>query len=592
VIDFAQPVYFALLLVVAGMVYGAWRLVRWRAAARRDLAGPQAQHWPASAFWGRTLLLLAAAVLVALAAARPQWGKTERFREREGVDFVIALDISKSMEGADVQPSRLAVAQEQLVRLVEAERGSRIGLVFFAGNAFLRSPLTSDTQAMTQLIRRANQEIGLTRVGSDLGAALDVAAVILAAGEENRGKAVILVSDGEDFAGTFAAKTAELQAKGIAVHTAGVGTAQGARLFDRAANGSLIPHLDTSGQPAVTRLNEATLRAIADAGGGSYRLLDAGTDALLDLRVDLRRLNPTPIGDERLVIPVERYQYFLAVALVLLVASWFLPARLPLPALPRIRGVRPHPGLALLLVAVLIGACGSSDSLRDQNRDANRLFESGDFEGALAAYEELLAERPDVPELSYNAGNALHRLEDYDRAIAETQRGLPPDQVDLGVATYFSLGNHLLQLGRYQEAYTAYRAALLLDPTDQDSKFNLEVALLALNGDVQPGDPNNQGQGTGTPQPGNGTPQSGEGTPQVGEGTPGPGASPAPGTGVGTPNPTPGSAESLQRTLEEALAGIDEELTFEEAIEILDLLRQEQQVPRAGPGAGPAGPDY
>jgi tetratricopeptide (TPR) repeat protein len=341
----------------------------------------------------------------------------------------------------------------------------------------------------------------------------------------------------------------------------------------------------------VTRLNEATLRAIADASGGSYRLLDAGNDALLDLRVDLRRLNPTPIGDERLVIPIERYQYLLGAALVLLVASWFLPARLPLPALPRVRGVRPHPGLALLLFAIFTGACGSSDSLRDQNRDANRLFESGDFEGALAAYEELLAERPDVPELSYNAGNALHRLEDYERAIAETQRGLPPDQVDLGVATYFSLGNHLLQLGRFQEAYTAYRAALLLDPTDEDSKFNLEVAILALNGDVQPGDPNNQGQG-GTPQPGNGTPQTGEGTPQAGEGTPGPGASPEPGTGVGTPNPTPGSAESLQRTLEEALAGIDEELTFEEAIEILDLLRQEQQIPRAGPGSGPAGPDY
>jgi Ca-activated chloride channel family protein len=591
-IDFAQPVYFALLIVVAGMFYGAWRLVRWRAAARRDFAGPQAQRWPASAFWGRTVLLLGAAVLVALAAARPQWGKTERFREREGVDFVIALDISKSMEGADVQPSRLAVAQEQLVHLVEAERGSRIGLVFFAGNAFLRSPLTSDTQAMTQLIRRADQEIGLTRVGSDLGAALDVAAVILAAGDENRGKAVILVSDGEDFGGTFAAKAAELQAKGIAVHTAGVGTAQGARLFDRAPNGTLTPHLDTSGQPAVTRLNEATLRTVAEAGGGSYRFLDAGTDALLDLRVDLRRLNPTPIGDERVVSSVERYQYFLGAALALLVASWFLPARLPLPALPRLRAVRPHPGLALLLVAALIGACGSSDSLRDRNRDANRLFESGDFEGALAAYEELLAERPDVPELSYNAGNALHRLEAYERAIAETQRGLPPDQVDLGVATYFSLGNHLLQLGRYQEAYTAYRTALLLDPTDEDSKFNLEVALLALNGDVQPGNPNNQGQGSGTPQPGNGTPQPGEGTPQAGEGTPRPGASPEPGTGAGTPNPTPGSAQSLQRTLEEALAGIDEELTFEEAIKILDLLRQEQQAPRAGPGSGPSGPDY
>ena len=590
-IDFAQPSYLALFAVVAAMVYGAWRLNRWRALARRDFAGPQAQRWPASAFWSRTLLLLAAALLVALAAARPQWGKTERFREREGVDFVIALDISRSMEAADVLPSRLAVAQEELVSLVEAERGSRIGLVFFAGSAFLRSPLTSDTQAMVQLIRRANQEAGLTRVGSDLGAALDVAGLILAASDENRGKAVILVSDGEDFGGSFATKAAELQAKGVAVYTAGVGTAQGARIFDRSPAGTLTPHLDANGQPVLTRLNESTLRAVAEAGGGNYRLVGPTSDTLLDLRIDLRRLDPTPIGDERLVIPVERYQLFLGAALVLLVLSWFLPARLALPSLVRVRAARPQPGLALLLVALLVGACGSSDTLRGQNRDANRLYEAGDFEGALAAYQELLAERPDVAELSYNAGNTLHRLGNYERAIDETQRGLPPDEVQLGVATYFALGNHLLQLGRFEEAYAAYRAALLLDRTDLDSKHNLEIALLALNGVIEPGGPGDQGQTDGTPEPGEGTPQPGEGTPQAGEGTPQPGSSPQPGSGSGTPNPTPGSAESFQRTLEEALKGIDEDLTFEEAIAILDLLRQQQQTPRS-PGFGASGPDY
>jgi len=375
------------------------------------------------------------------------------------------------------------------------------------------------------------------------------------------------------------------------VYTAGVGTAQGARIFDRSPAGTLTPHLDANGQPVLTRLNESTLRAVAEAGGGNYRLVGPTSDTLLDLRIDLRRLDPTPIGDERLVIPVERYQLFLGAALVLLVLSWFLPARLALPSLVRVRAARPQPGLALLLVALLVGACGSSDTLRGQNRDANRLYEAGDFEGALAAYQELLAERPDVAELSYNAGNTLHRLGNYERAIDETQRGLPPDEVQLGVATYFALGNHLLQLGRFEEAYAAYRAALLLDRTDLDSKHNLEIALLALNGVIEPGGPGDQGQTDGTPEPGEGTPQPGEGTPQVGEGTPQPGSSPQPGSGSGTPNPTPGSAESFQRTLEEALKGIDEDLTFEEAIAILDLLRQQQQTPRS-PGFGASGPDY
>jgi Ca-activated chloride channel family protein len=591
VIDFVQPGLFILFVVAGAIFYAAWRLYRWRQRARSAFAGPQAQRWPLSSFWPRIGLLLAAAVLLVFAAARPQWGSSERFREREGVDFVIALDISKSMEASDVQPTRLAAAQDEIVRLVEAERGSRIGLVFFAGSAFLRSPLTSDTQAMVQLVRRANQEIGLTRVGSDLGAALDVAGLILAAGEENRGKAVILVSDGEDHAGNFTAKASELQGKGITVYTAGIGTPQGARLFDRAPSGALVPHVDARGQPVVSRLNEATLRAIADAGGGDYRAIAPGSNALLGLRSDLRRLDPTPIEDERSLVPVERYQLFVAAALVLLVASWFLPARFSAPVLARLRAARPQTGLAVILVALIAGACSGGDSISDRNRDANRLFESGDFEGALAAYQELLAERPDIAELSYNAGNALHRLQNFERAIAETQRGLPPEEVELGVATYFSLGNHLLNLGRFEEAYQAYRAALLIDPTDIDSKHNLEIALFALGVDPEPGP--NQGQGDGTPQPGQeDTPQAGEGTPQPGQGTPQAGGSPQPGTGVGTPPPTPGNSESLQRTLEEALRGIDEELTFEEAIAILDLLRQRQQSPRPGAGSGPAGPDY
>jgi tetratricopeptide (TPR) repeat protein len=104
-----------------------------------------------------------------------------------------------------------------------------------------------------------------------------------------------------------------------------------------------------------------------------------------------------------------------------------LPSRLP--------SLRARPGLALVLLALVVGACGG-ESLRSQNADANRLFAEGDYEGALAAYEALLADRPDVPELSLNAGNTLHRLEAFDRAVSETQRALPPRSTKLGAATF------------------------------------------------------------------------------------------------------------------------------------------------------------
>jgi len=461
---------------------------------------------------------------------------------------------------------------------------------------------------MVQLIQRADSEVGLTRVGSDLGAALQVAGTILSATEEDRGKAIILVSDGEDFAGTYAERAQDLSERGITVLTAGVGTPGGATLFEETREGELEVKLDESGLPVVSRLDDSTLMEIAEITGGRYETISADASDLLDLSLDLRSLDPTPISADRSVIPIERFQIFVAGALVLLVGAWFLPARVPL---PRLRRVRPHPAFAVLLLALLVGACGGSepetdeDTIRARNDEANELYAAGDYAGALAIYQELVAERPDIDELSYNAGNALHRLQSYERAISSTSRALPPRDFDLGADTYYALGNHLLFLGRLEQAYIAYREALLLDPGDEDAKHNLELVIrLALAEESQspaaqqPPGPNDGaspppgGPGEGTPSPGAGEPQPGEpgGSPQAGSPQPGDtGSAPIP----GTPQATPGTTTSgSNRTLEEALAGIDEDVSFEEAIEILDLLREQRQQPRTSPGGSPSGPDY
>jgi Ca-activated chloride channel family protein len=600
-IAFGSPAYFALGLLVMLMTYAVYRIVRWRRSAREAFAGPQAQRWPASSFWPRTILLLEAAIIIVIAAARPQWGHIDRTREVSGIDLVIALDVSQSMTATDVSPSRIDVAEQNLVTLVQSQRGSRFGLVLFAGSSILRSPLTSDSQAMEQLIQRAGHEAGLTNSGSDLGSALQQAGLILAA-SENTGRAVILVSDGEDFQNTYTAEAQKLQSQGVAVFTAGVGTPQGSGLVDvNPVSGTSTPKLDANGTPVVTRLNEDSLKAIAQAGGGGYTRLSGDSTSLLSLRNDLTRLDQTPLGTETQKLPVERFQIFTGAAIVLLLLSWFIPSSLSLGSLTRLRRLRPHPSMALVLVALIAGACGTSDTLRDHNEAANRLYEAGDYQGALSRYQELLAERPDIEQFSYNEGNTLNRLKQYERAVDETQRALPPTDPPLGADTYYALGNHLFALGRFQEAYVAYRNALRLNPADPDAKYNLELSLLfAANPGMQPNNGQNPGDGgtpqpgeangNGTPQPGEGTPGAGEGTPEPGEGTPQPGQSPEPG---GTPGGegSPQDAQAIQRALEDALKGIDENLTPEQAIQILDLLRQQQEQ-QAGPGGSTNGPDY
>lgn len=590
---FGSPESLALFAVVGVILALIVWLTRWQRRARQEFAGGQAARWSSSASILPFALLIAAAVSLVVAAARPQWGDSQVQREIQGIDLVIVLDVSQSMLATDAQPTRLALAQDELIRLVDSLRGHRIGLVFFAGTSIVRSPLSTDTHSISEIIRRAETEMGIVRAGSDLGAGLQQAGLILDA-SESPGKAVLIVSDGEDHVGQAAEQAAALASRGISVFAAGVGTPQGSPVQERTLFGETRIRTGPDGTPIVTRLDEGTLRAIAEAGGGRYIRLTS-QNRLAFLRDDLLRLEQTPSGEQVQRVPIERFQYFAGLAFVLLCLAWLLPA--PLPAVLRrfqLRGLAPRPGIAMLVLALLFGAaCGRTDSLRADNEAANRLYEAGAYQAALDAYQRLLVQRPDIDELSYNVGNALHRLGSYERALAETRRALPPTSVALGAKTWYAIGNHLLALDRLEEAFEAYRSALLLEPNDADAKHNLEYVLLRLNQRQQPPLPGEPA--VGPPQPGDSEPQPG---PQGGNEGDEPGQQEGQPQGDGQGGeapPQPGqqlSPAEAQRSLAEALAGLEEEISPEEAIRILDLLRQLRQTQQPGRQNPAGGPDW
>jgi Ca-activated chloride channel family protein len=578
------------LLAVEALAIGFVALGFWRRRASRAFGGERAASAGTRAFWLKATLVVIAATIAVIAMARPQWGSREFSREQQGVDVVIVLDISASMTATDSQPSRLGLAQTQLRALLDGIRGNRVGLVFFAGSSLVRSPLSTDTAAIAEIIDGAAGEPRLIRVGSDLGAALEQAGRILDV-SESPGKAVVIVSDGEDHGGTAQAKASELASRGITVHAAGVGSARGSTLVERTLSGQSRVKVDAGGQPVISRLNEGVLQGVASAGGGRYLHIDE--TPLLSLREDLDNLQQTPLGEQTQRVPVERLQVLVGAALVVLLLAWFVPNPLPRLALPRLGALRPRRGLALVLLALFLGACAEEgDSVRSRNLEANRLYEDGRFEEALSAYQSLQAERPDLPELSYNAGNTLHRLQRFDRAIAETQRALPPTTIELGAATYFALGNHYFAQQDLENAFESYKSALLLDPDDGDAKWNLELVLFLMNQQQQPPQgqqpqPSEQGEGQEPPPGSEQAPEPGEpGEPQPGESQQQP--STQPGNGEGEPS----QAQILQE-LRDALRGIDEDLTVEEAVRILELLQQREQAqPRQAPGTPSGGPDY
>ncbi|MDE2697151.1 MAG: VWA domain-containing protein, partial [Chloroflexota bacterium] len=345
-IEFANPLALLWLLAVAPAVAAAWYASKLRQRTD-DAFGGSAALRPRHSPWRRPLqlgLLLAALILAAVGVARPQWGAEERELTRLGVDVAIALDISRSMTTQDVQPSRAEVAAWGLSEMLAHLRGDRVGLVTFAGEAFQRSPLTLDLDPLTQLIARSQNEAALVAQGTDLGAALSSAIDLLDVDDPADTQVVVLISDGEDVAGDVDGAVERANDLGIRVYTVAVGTAEGGRMpaDDRG----------TSHRPSLVDVE--MLSSIATRTGGNVR----GLDAIAGLAVEFQRLRRSAFDEGANQAPIDRFQWFLGGALVLLVAqSWIAQGTR---TAAQVAAPRVVLGGASLLAALLVAACGSA----------------------------------------------------------------------------------------------------------------------------------------------------------------------------------------------------------------------------------------
>jgi Ca-activated chloride channel family protein len=238
-------------------------------------------------------LSLGGLALLALALAQPQCGTRSELSRRYGADVVIVLDVSRSMEARDVRPSRLERARLEVGALLDRLKGDRVGVVVFAGEAFVQCPLTTDYEA-ARLFLRAVGPGSVPQQGTAMANALAGARELLESAERgSRGKVVLLVSDGEDHDGGVLDAAGALAAAGVRLHVLGVGTPEGALIPVVDDRGEVTGYRrDRRGDRITTRLDEATLRLVADRGGG--RLFHVGepgrgVDALAAALEELER---------------------------------------------------------------------------------------------------------------------------------------------------------------------------------------------------------------------------------------------------------------------------------------------------------------
>lgn len=433
---------------------------------------------------GRSMLrgsLLALALVSMLAGlAGPRWGFSWEEVERRGVDVVVALDLSRSMLSEDAKPNRLAAAKREMRDLIDLLEGDRVGLVVFAGTALVQCPLTLDYGAFSVFLDQLNPN-SVPIGGTDLAAAVRTATDTFVK-EEHSGRAVLLITDGEDHGAELRKAAAEAKAQGVHVFVVGMGSPEGVPVPD--GQGGFVKE---AGRVVLSKLDEAGLKELALTTGGSYV---RSTEGDMDLRKiyleDIKQtLQSRSLSSSRQKRWEERYQPFLLLALLLLVLESTVgpPRRKREASEGRSRSGSASSTAALFAGALALGSLLSPSpayagwfSSSDPSHLGHAAFDDGRFSEALAEWLRAQTATPSDRRIDYNVGQAHYRLEDYPAAESSFRAATASPDPALSGDAWYGAGNSAFQQGRYPEAIAAFEECLEVRPDDEDAEANRSLA--------------------------------------------------------------------------------------------------------------------
>lgn len=442
----------------------------------------------------KRLLLVASVALIFIALARPHWGYEWSEETRSGLDVLIAVDCSKSMLTDDVKPDRIERAKLAVEDFAERLPDNRLGLIAFAGDAFLECPLSLDHEAFLDAVRDLDTDT-IPRPGTDVAAAIDEAADALKS-QPNNLKFLILVTDGEDLEGRAIDAARAVAKEGLKIYTVGVGTPEGGLIPQRDDNGGVTFLRDANNDVVHSHLDESTLRQIAQITGGAYQPLGQrgeGLQAIYDRYI--ATLPKQNIEERREKIRWEQYEWPLGLAIALLVAEFLIRERTRLTVIPtagplrRSRRVSPEAAAAarLLLLAGLWGLAPALSHAASQAAVAERDYKSGQYADSAQKYGEAIETQPDRHDLQYDEGDAAYRAGEYDEAEEAFHKALQTPNLNLQENSYYNLGNTQFKHGEamekvdqqrtrqlWENALHSYESALKLKDA-ADTRHNYEV---------------------------------------------------------------------------------------------------------------------
>lgn len=268
----------------------------------------------------KLILNLTGIALVIIGCANPQIGTRLEEVKREGVDIIIALDISNSMKAQDIKPSRLERAKQSISRLIDQLQNDRIGMIVFAGQAYVQLPITSDYAAAKLFLSTIDTDLIPTQ-GTCIGCAIDLATESFV-GNDNKHKALIIITDGENHEEDAVESAKKAHKDGVIIHTIGMGTPEGAPI-PVTRNGYQTDFLkDNAGNTVITKLETLTLEQIANEGKGQFIQASNSDDGLQTILAQINKMDKKSFGTKQFTDFEDRFQYFLGAGLFLLLLEF------------------------------------------------------------------------------------------------------------------------------------------------------------------------------------------------------------------------------------------------------------------------------
>ncbi len=501
---FEDPIFLWLLCILPVLVL--IRLIGWgrRHAKLKKLGDPVLlkQLMPGISKYRPTVkfcLLLSALALLIVMLARPQMGSKISHDKRQGIETIICLDISNSMLAEDVVPSRLDKSKMLVENLVDNFTNDKIGLIVFAGDAFVQLPITSDYVSAKMFLQNITPGLIQTQ-GTNIADAIDLASKSFTQ-QNNVGRAIVVITDGENHEPGATEAAAAAKKKGINVFILGIGNSTGAPI-PMGDGGYLKDH---SGNTVMTALNENMCKELAQAGSGQYIHVDNTSDAEKTLNDDLTKLQK---GDTSSVIYSEYDEQFQAVGilviLLLIIEICILEVKNPLLRNVMFFGKAFSMGKAakssqlgktsiLLLLLIVNSGLAFAQNDRTFIRQGNKLYRSQKWAQAETQYRKAISKNAKNTQALYNLGCALMMQQKDSMAMVQYQQAAQEETNVLRRSkSYHNMGVIMQNHREYAKAIECYKMALRCNPQDNETRYNLALCKKLLKNQPQKNNKDNK----------------------------------------------------------------------------------------------------